>query len=609
MTARYKPFDVYWPLSPDVVEGINQNFDELFKDLKTADDTATTALADAAAALQPPAGMAAGDILFATSATELDVLAATGLGRVLLSGSTSGPTWSGVAGATQVLVGQGAGSDPTWGAVPAHDLLSSVHGDTVAGSPTAGDLIVANTTPAWTQLAISGSGGKFLRSNGATPSWQAILETDITDGGLLARIGDNEIISGLWKFNSGAGFGATPASGQVLVTLTSGAGIYAVEIRQGTTTSGSSFGMMITGGTTSGDDALRIRQLPGLGDIFKVRGDGAVGWGTAPLTFIPDSADIALTASTATLPIDLAADVTGTLPVANGGTGATTLTDGGLLLGSGTGAITALGVATNGQIPIGDGTTDPVLATLTGTANEITVTNGAGSITLSLPANVTIAGDLTVNGGSGSNVGLLAQTNIWTATQQISGAVPRLVLYETDQAADEKAWHILVASAHLRFLAGTDAGSAIGSALTLIRGTGTAVANVTVGTDLIVEGDATLEGDVEFDGLAAFDRSIVVGSPTGGDKGAGTINAQAVYDDNTLLTDFVFDEEYRLPPIEEMEAFFRQHRHLPTIKGRAEWEAGGGFSVGQLATMLWETVEVQARYIAEIDGRLTTGGL
>ena len=34
----------------------------------------------------------------------------------------------------------------------------------------------------------------------------------------------------------------------------------------------------------------------------------------------------------------------------------------------------------------------------------------------------------------------------------------------------------------------------------------------------------------------------VVGSPTGGDKGAGTINAQAVYDDNVLLTDYVFDK-------------------------------------------------------------------
>lgn len=73
------------------------------------------------------------------------------------------------------------------------------------------------------------------------------------------------------------------------------------------------------------------------------------------------------------------------IPVAKGGTGAATLTDGGILLGSGTGAITALGVATNGQIPIGDGTTDPVLAAPTGTANQVTVTLGAGTIGLSLP--------------------------------------------------------------------------------------------------------------------------------------------------------------------------------------------------------------------------------
>lgn len=79
-----------------------------------------------------------------------------------------------------------------------------------------------------------------------------------------------------------------------------------------------------------------------------------------------------------------------------GGTGVSTLTDGGILLGSGTGAITALGVATNGQIPIGDGSTDPVLAAITGTANEVTVTNGAGTITLSLPndAGTDISADL-----------------------------------------------------------------------------------------------------------------------------------------------------------------------------------------------------------------------
>ena len=48
------------------------------------------------------------------------------------------------------------------------------------------------------------------------------------------------------------------------------------------------------------------------------------------------------------------------LPVAQGGTGATSLTNGGVLLGSGTGAITAMGVLGNGQMIVGDGTTDPV---------------------------------------------------------------------------------------------------------------------------------------------------------------------------------------------------------------------------------------------------------
>jgi len=96
-----------------------------------------------------------------------------------------------------------------------------------------------------------------------------------------------------------------------------------------------------------------------------------------------------------------------------GGTGAGTFTDGGILLGSGTGAFTALGAATNGQIPIGDGTTDPVLATLTGTASEVTVTNGAGTITLSLPndAGTDISADLEEEVAAGS----LADNSVYSA--------------------------------------------------------------------------------------------------------------------------------------------------------------------------------------------------
>lgn len=49
--------------------------------------------------------------------------------------------------------------------------------------------------------------------------------------------------------------------------------------------------------------------------------------------------------------------------VPQGGTGASTLTDGGILLGSGTGAITAMSVLANGSIVVGDGSTDPVAIT------------------------------------------------------------------------------------------------------------------------------------------------------------------------------------------------------------------------------------------------------
>ena len=91
------------------------------------------------------------------------------------------------------------------------------------------------------------------------------------------------------------------------------------------------------------------------------------------------------------------------LPVASGGTGAATLTDGGVLLGSGTGAVTALGQATNGQLVVGSTGADPVLATLTGGAN-ITVTNSAGGI--SIAASGLGSGTVQSVGGAGTVNGL-----------------------------------------------------------------------------------------------------------------------------------------------------------------------------------------------------------
>lgn len=62
------------------------------------------------------------------------------------------------------------------------------------------------------------------------------------------------------------------------------------------------------------------------------------------------------------------AEITGLNLVANGGTGSNNFTNGGLLLGTGFGALRSTGVLTAGQILIGDGTTDPTLAVMSGDA-------------------------------------------------------------------------------------------------------------------------------------------------------------------------------------------------------------------------------------------------
>mgnify|MGYP003134395332 FL=1 len=106
--------------------------------------------------------------------------------------------------------------------------------------------------------------------------------------------------------------------------------------------------------------------------------------------------------------VSLTAGVTGTLPVANGGTGATSLTDGGVLLGSGTSAVTAMSVLADSEMIVGDGSTDPVAesgATLrtsigvgTGDSPQFTAVNVGAATDTTLARSG--AGDLTVEGNA-----------------------------------------------------------------------------------------------------------------------------------------------------------------------------------------------------------------
>ena len=80
--------------------------------------------------------------------------------------------------------------------------------------------------------------------------------------------------------------------------------------------------------------------------------------------------------------VALTTGVSGTLPVANGGTNATSLTDKAVLItqDSGTDTVAAVAIDASGELLIG-GTSGPAVATLTA-GDSITITNGDGTITI-----------------------------------------------------------------------------------------------------------------------------------------------------------------------------------------------------------------------------------
>ena len=97
---------------------------------------------------------------------------------------------------------------------------------------------------------------------------------------------------------------------------------------------------------------------------------------------------------------------------------------------------------------------------------------------------------------------------------------------------------------------------------------------------------------------------------TGGNKGAGTINAIAVYDDGTLLTDYVFDAFFGVKnhfnpmnfDVKWYSDYWKREGHLATIP---TWKNENAPSIGQQNNQLRETVEVQAILIKQLHDRIS----
>lgn len=153
---------------------------------------------------------------------------------------------------------------------------------------------------------------------------------------------------------------------------------------------------------------------------------------------------------------------------------------------------------------------------------------------------------------------------------------------------------------------------------------------------------------LRFDYLSdetVFPGAIVGGSPSGGGKGNGTINAQAIYDDNTLLSCYVFDQvldgvvdfakwDEKVPdrvgeksttkrlhrPLRKFAAriggehdpltldgyakHWRERRHLTAMPNEAAFNPEESLAAGEWIQRLVETAEIQAVLIETLNQRL-----
>jgi len=312
-----------------------------------------------------------------------------------------------VGNTAQVLKGN-TGADPSWGAV---DLTTDVSGflpvgsgGTGVGTITAHSLVVGDGVNAVNELAVGATNQVLLGNTGADPSWGTVGNAALTNSSVTLNNGANITVTGSPLSLGGA---ATVALNTALTAIDS------------LTNTNTAFTLNTgTGAIGISSDASATTLNMATGAAVKTVAIGSTNT-TSSLDLKTGTGDFSLSSASGNL-VDVTnlgvVTLLNDLDVSEGGTGVSTLTSHGILMGNGAGDIQATAEPTDGQILIGKTGDFPQLASLTAGAG-ISVTPGAGTITIANTSTgmawtaVTVDAVLVVNTGTVANkAGLLSMT-------------------------------------------------------------------------------------------------------------------------------------------------------------------------------------------------------
>ena len=109
-------------------------------------------------------------------------------------------------------------------------------------------------------------------------------------------------------------------------------------------------------------------------------------------------------------------------------------------------------------------------------------------------------------------------------------------------------------------------------------------------------------------GNASFQGSVCIGTTNPGSMKLavnGTIGARVVrVTQTTPFPDFVFESDYNLMPLNELEQYVKTNKHLPEIPRAVEVVADNGIDLGEMNTKLLQKVEELTLYIIEQNKRI-----